>query len=56
MPEMITLADRILVMSDFALTGTIENSRRYEPMSREIMGFIHAGAEAGHGVAATAHG
>jgi ribose transport system ATP-binding protein len=53
MPEMITLADRILVMNDFALVGTIENSRRYETMSREIMGFIHADAEAGH---ATAHG
>ncbi|MCX5568033.1 sugar ABC transporter ATP-binding protein [Kaistia nematophila] len=45
MPEMITLADRILVMRDFTLAGTIENSHRYEPMSREIMGFIHAGEE-----------
>ena len=26
MPEMITLADRILVMRDFALVGEIENS------------------------------
>ena len=56
MPEMITLADRILVMRDFALVGEIENERRYEPMSRRIMSFIHAGvelinaeAEAGHG-------
>jgi ribose transport system ATP-binding protein len=46
MPEMITLADRILVMRDFTVVGTIENSRRYEPMSREIMGFIHAGSNA----------
>ncbi len=45
MPEMITLADRILVMRDFALVGEIENSRRYEPMSRRIMNFIHQGAE-----------
>jgi ribose transport system ATP-binding protein len=45
MPEMITLADRILVMRDFALIGEIDNNRRYEPMSRQIMGLIHAGAE-----------
>jgi ribose transport system ATP-binding protein len=45
MPEMITLADRILVMRDFALLGAIENIRRYEPMSRRIMGLIHVGAE-----------
>ncbi|HLJ72719.1 MAG TPA: sugar ABC transporter ATP-binding protein [Roseiarcus sp.] len=58
MPEMITLADRILVMRDFALVGEIENERRYESMSRRIMSFIHEGvdssggdaqAEAGHG-------
>jgi ribose transport system ATP-binding protein len=42
MPEMITLADRILVMRDFALVGEIEkNERRYETMSRRIMSFIH---------------
>ncbi len=41
MPEMITLADRILVMRDFSLVGEIENSRRYEPMSRQIMNLIH---------------
>ena len=45
MPEMITLADRILVMRDFALVGEIENERRYDSMSRRIMTFIHAGAE-----------
>jgi ribose transport system ATP-binding protein len=58
MPEMITLADRILVMRDFALVGEIQNERRYETMSRRIMSLIHAGldaigdkaqAEAGHG-------
>ena len=42
MPEMITLADRILVMRDFALVGEIENERRYETMSERIMSFIHA--------------
>jgi ribose transport system ATP-binding protein len=42
MPEMITLADRILVMHNFALVGEIENERRYETMSERIMSFIHA--------------
>ncbi len=46
MPEMITLADRILVMKDFAIAGEIENVRRYEPMSRAIMALIHAGGAA----------
>jgi ribose transport system ATP-binding protein len=41
MPEMITLADRILVMRNFSIAGSIENNRRYEPMSREIMSLIH---------------
>jgi ribose transport system ATP-binding protein len=58
MPEMITLADRILIMRDFVLVGEIENERRYETMSRRIMGFIHGEidmvdakgqAEANHG-------
>ncbi len=56
MPEMITLADRILVMRDFALVGEIENERRYEPMSRRIMGFIHAGLEAGESQQEASHG
>ncbi|MCX5481030.1 sugar ABC transporter ATP-binding protein [Kaistia geumhonensis] len=55
MPEMITLADRILVMKDFAIRGEIENTRRYEAMSQAIMAHIHdaegeaAPREAGHG-------
>ncbi len=40
-------ADRILVMRDFSLVGEIENSRRYEPMSRQIMSLIHGVAEDG---------
>ena len=43
MPEMITLADRILVMHDFQIVGELENSRRYEPMSQRIMNLIHGG-------------
>jgi ribose transport system ATP-binding protein len=41
MSEMITLADRVLVMRDFLIVGELENSRRYEPMSRRIMSLIH---------------
>jgi ribose transport system ATP-binding protein len=48
MPEMITLADRILVMRNFSIAGAIENNRRYEPMSRRVMSLIHGGA-AGEG-------
>jgi ribose transport system ATP-binding protein len=48
MPEMITLADRILVMRNFSIAGSIENNRRYEPMSRRIMSLIH-GVGAGEG-------
>jgi ribose transport system ATP-binding protein len=44
MPEMIALADRILVMRDYALVGAFENDRQYETMSRQIMSAIH-GAE-----------
>ena len=43
MPEMITLADRILVMRDFQIVGELENNRRYEPMSARIMDLIHGG-------------
>ena len=41
MPEMITLADRIAVMSDYRIRGEIVNSRDYEAMSQSIMGLIH---------------
>jgi ribose transport system ATP-binding protein len=58
MPEMIALADRILVMRDFKLVGDIENSRRYDVVSLQIMNFIH-GAPGEAGASATreaAHG
>jgi ribose transport system ATP-binding protein len=42
MPEMITLADRIVVMHQFEMKGTISNSRQYESVSRQIMDFIHS--------------
>ncbi len=44
MPEMITLADRIAVMSDYRITGTLENTRDYAEMSEKIMHLIHAQA------------
>jgi ribose transport system ATP-binding protein len=42
MPEMVALADRILVMHGFRLVGEVENDHRYETTSKAIMGFIHA--------------
>ena len=37
MPEMITLADRIVVMDGYRIKGEIANNRVYERMSEEIM-------------------
>jgi ribose transport system ATP-binding protein len=42
MPEMITLADRILVMHGFRIVGEVANDRRYETTSKAIMAHIHA--------------
>jgi ribose transport system ATP-binding protein len=42
MPEMIHLADRILVMSDLQLVGEMQNSRNYDEMSQNIIQTIHA--------------
>ena len=41
MPEMIDVADRILVMSDFQIRGEVENDRNYERISQSIMNHIH---------------
>ncbi len=41
MPEMITLADRIVVMNDFQVMGDIVNTRDYASMSEAIMNLIH---------------
>jgi ribose transport system ATP-binding protein len=41
MAEMITLADRILVLHDFAIVGEVENDHRYEGTSKAIMDRIH---------------
>jgi ribose transport system ATP-binding protein len=45
MSEMITLADRILVMHDFRIVGEVENDHRYEAISKAIIGCIHAVGE-----------
>ncbi len=41
MPEMIELADRILVMGDFRIVGELDNSRDYDSISHRIMAIIH---------------
>jgi ribose transport system ATP-binding protein len=41
MPEIITLADRIVVMDDYRVKGDIVNDRIYGPMSERIMHLIH---------------
>ncbi|WP_343712188.1 sugar ABC transporter ATP-binding protein [Inquilinus sp.] len=41
MPEMITLADRIVVMNAYRIEGEITNTRDYRAMSEGIMNLIH---------------
>ncbi len=41
MPEMIALADRILVMDAYRLRGEVPNDGDYSRMSEAIMGLIH---------------
>jgi len=45
MPEMVTLADRILVMHEFAIVSEYQNDRRYDAASRAIMSAIHGDKE-----------
>lgn len=45
MPEMVLLADRIAVMADRRLMGTLPNTRDYEQMSQRIMALIHRRSE-----------
>ncbi len=44
MPELIAVADRIVVMHGMRITGETANDRDYGRMSARIMSFIHAGA------------
>jgi len=41
LPEMVALADRVSVMSDYRIVGTIDNKKDYPIMSRQIMDAIH---------------
>jgi len=41
MPEMVLLADRVVVMKDMQIVGDLPNSRQYEGMSSQIMNCIH---------------
>jgi ribose transport system ATP-binding protein len=41
MPEMIDVADRVLVMDGYRIKGMVENDRNYDAVSRAIMGLIH---------------
>jgi ribose transport system ATP-binding protein len=41
MPEMVALADRILVMREGRIAGEVANSRDYGPVSHAIMDLIH---------------
>jgi ribose transport system ATP-binding protein len=45
MPEMVTLADRILVMHGYRIVGEVANDHRYETTSKAIMSHIHAADE-----------
>ncbi|MET0233386.1 MAG: sugar ABC transporter ATP-binding protein [Kibdelosporangium sp.] len=42
--EMVTLADRIMVMRGFHVCGEVANDHVYEPVSRQVMSLIHADA------------
>ena len=42
MAEMITLADRILVMHGFRIVGDVANDHVYESTSKAIMSSIHS--------------
>jgi ribose transport system ATP-binding protein len=41
MPEMIALADRIVVMNDYQIQGELGNARDYDAVSEGIMDLIH---------------
>jgi ribose transport system ATP-binding protein len=42
LPEMITLADRIAVMSEYRIVGELDNDHRYERTSHAVIRMIHA--------------
>ncbi len=42
LPEMITLADRVVVMRDHRVQGEVENDHDYDRMSQQVIRLIHA--------------
>ncbi|MCW2670968.1 MAG: transporter related protein [Frankiales bacterium] len=42
LPEMITLADRIAVMSEYRIVGELDNDHRYEHTAHKVIRMIHA--------------
>ena len=42
LPEIVTLADRIAVMADFATVGELANDHEYDRMSQAIIRLVHA--------------
>lgn len=46
LPEMVSIADRIMVMRDYQFVDEFDNSKDYPEMSTKVMGAIQAGAKA----------
>jgi ribose transport system ATP-binding protein len=44
LPEMVTLADRIIVMRDYAVCGEVANDHRYDEISQAVIRLIHGDA------------
>ena len=53
MPEIVAVADRIVIMNAFRIAGHIENTHSYPEMSRKIMDTIHGVADAEDAAGAT---
>ncbi len=47
LPEMITLADRVVVMRDHRVRGEVTNTHDYDTMSQQVIRLIHAETPAG---------
>ncbi len=56
MPELIALADRIVVMNGYRIVGGMANDRDYSAMSQAIMARIHRQDVAAPGRSLTAYG
>jgi ribose transport system ATP-binding protein len=43
LPEMVSIADRVMVMRDYRFVGEFDNSKEYVEMSTGVMEAIQAG-------------